>query len=198
MRHISIIVNGKTVDADIDERMLLLEFIRDVAGATGTHNGCLEARCGCCAVEVDGDIVKSCNVLALQVDGRAVTTVEGLSPQRLRPLEHVTTQSLAGVYAPLDALGADKETLHPLQKAFHQRHALQCGFCTPGMLMVLKDFLEDNPEPSRDDVRCAIKGNLCRCTGYQHIIDAAMDAAEVMRTEVCPPDMTKVADAVDA
>ena len=107
-------------------------------------------------------------------------------------MEHITTQSLAGMYEPLEALGADMESLHPLQTAFHRRHALQCGFCTPGMLMVLKDFLEDNPEPTRDDVRCAIAGNLCRCTGYQHIIDAAMDAAEVMRAP------TSTTDAVDA
>ncbi|MDQ1667538.1 MAG: aerobic carbon-monoxide dehydrogenase small subunit [Pseudonocardiales bacterium] len=183
MQEVTLVINGKPVTSEVDERTLLLEFIRDVAGYTGTHNGCLEARCGCCSVEVDGDIVKSCNVLAVQVSGRSITTVEGLSPQRVGPVEHITTQSLAGMYAPLDALGADASTLHPLQAAFHRRHALQCGFCTPGMLMVLKDYLEDNPEPTRDDVRKAICGNLCRCTGYQHIVDATMDAAEVMRLE---------------
>jgi carbon-monoxide dehydrogenase small subunit len=178
---VTITVNGVPVSADIDERTLLLEFIRDVAGLTGTHNGCLEARCGCCSVEVDGAIVKSCNVLAVQVNGAEVTTIEGLSPQRLRPVEHITSQSLANVYEPLDALGADASALHPVQRAFHQCHALQCGFCTPGMVMVLKDFLEDNPSPTRDEVRTAIAGNLCRCTGYQHIIDAAMVAADEMR-----------------
>ncbi|HEY0484936.1 MAG TPA: (2Fe-2S)-binding protein [Mycobacteriales bacterium] len=183
MQEITLTVNGRAVTATVDERTLLLEYVRDVAGYTGTHNGCLEARCGCCAVEVDGDVVKSCNVLALQCDGASVTTVEGLSPQRVKPVQHITTQSLAGVYAPLDALQADADTLHPLQQAFHRRHALQCGFCTPGMLMVLKDFLEDNPEPTRDEVRGAIAGNLCRCTGYQHIVDAAMDAAEQMRQD---------------
>nr|WP_211176833.1 (2Fe-2S)-binding protein [Pseudonocardia acidicola] len=183
---ITITINGRDVTAEIDERTLLLEFIRDVAGFTGTHNGCLEARCGCCSVEVDGDIVKSCNVLALQVAGRSVTTVEGLSPQRVAPLEHITTQSLAGVYRPLDALGAQDADLHPLQAAFHKCHALQCGFCTPGMLMVLKDYLEDNPEPTREDVRKAIAGNMCRCTGYQHIVDAAMEAAETMRPVGAP------------
>jgi carbon-monoxide dehydrogenase small subunit len=132
-------------------------------------------------VEVDGDIVKSCNVLAVQAAGRSVTTVEGLAPQRVAPMEHITTQSLAGMYRPLDALGAQNEDLHPLQAAFHRCHALQCGFCTPGMLMVLKDYLEDNPDPTREDVRGAIAGNLCRCTGYQHIVDAAMEAAEQMR-----------------
>lgn len=183
MQTITLTVNGAEVTAEVDERTLLLEFIRDIAGYTGAHNGCLEARCGCCAVEVDGDIVKSCNVLAMQAAGRSVTTVEALSPQRVAPLEHITTQSLAGVYQPLDALGAQHEDLHPLQAAFHRCHGLQCGFCTPGMLMVLKDYLEDNPEPTRHEVRGAIAGNLCRCTGYQHIVDAAMEAAEQMRRE---------------
>ena len=177
MQTITLSVNGKAHTAEVDERTLLIEFVRDVAGLTGTHNGCMEARCGCCAVEVDGEVVKSCNVLAVQVAGREVTTVEGLSPQRVGPVEHVTTQSLAGMYQPLHALQADASSLHPLQAAFHRRHAVQCGFCTPGMLMVLKDFLEEHADPSRDDVRRAICGNLCRCTGYQHIVDAAMEAA---------------------
>jgi carbon-monoxide dehydrogenase small subunit len=181
VQEISLTVNGKDVTATVDERTLLLEFVRDVAGYTGTHNGCLEARCGCCAVEVDGAVVKSCNVLALQVAGSSVTTVEGLSPQRVRPVEHITTQSLANVYEPLSALSGHADDLHPLQAAFHRRHALQCGFCTPGMLMVLRDFLAENPDPSRTEVRGAICGNLCRCTGYQHIVDAAMEAAEEMR-----------------
>jgi carbon-monoxide dehydrogenase small subunit len=181
MSQISITINGKQVAADVDDRILLLEFIRDVAGQTGTHNGCLEARCGCCAVELDGAIVKSCNVLARQAHGHAVTTVESLTPQSLNPVEHVTTQTLAGVYKPLDALSADPSKLHPLQEAFHRHHALQCGFCTPGMLMVLKNFLEENPNPTRDEVRLAISGNLCRCTGYQHIVDAAMSAAKAMQ-----------------
>jgi carbon-monoxide dehydrogenase small subunit len=178
MKQITLTINGKTVTADIDERLLLLEFIREVAGFTGTHNGCLEARCGCCAVEVDGDIVKSCNVLAVQVAGKFVTTVEGLSMQRLTPVERV-----AEGYAPIDVLGADPEDLHPVQAAFHRKHAVQCGFCTPGMVMVVKDFLDDVPDPSRSEVRKAICGNLCRCTGYQHIVDAAMDAAERIRME---------------
>ena len=183
MQDVTITVNGDPVSAEIDERTLLLEFIRDVAGKTGTHNGCLEARCGCCAVEVDGDIVKSCNVLALQVDGRCVTTIEGLSPQRLRPVEQITAQSLAGMYQPLDVLGADGDDLHPVQAAFERCHALQCGFCTPGMVMVLKNYLEENPDPTRDDLRTAIAGNVCRCTGYQNIIDAGMQAAENMRDQ---------------
>ena len=111
-------------------------------------------------------------MLALQADGKSVTTIEGLSPQRLHPAEHITSQSLARMYQPLDILGANADDLHPVQAAFHKCHALQCGFCTPGMVMVLKNYLEENPEPTRDDIRTAIAGNLCRCTGYQHIIDA--------------------------
>jgi aerobic carbon-monoxide dehydrogenase small subunit len=195
VQDVTITVNGREVAAEIDERTLLLEFIRDVAGLTGTHNGCLEARCGCCSVEVDGAIVKSCNVLAVQVAGRSVTTIEGLAPQRLRPVEQITSQSLAGHYQPLDALGADAGDLHPVQAAFHACHALQCGFCTPGMVMVLKNYLEENPDPTRDDVRTAIAGNLCRCTGYQHIIDAGMQAAETMR---CARDGGGVPEAAGA
>ncbi|GAA1142280.1 (2Fe-2S)-binding protein [Nocardioides aquiterrae] len=183
MQTITITVNGTSHTAEIDERMLLLEFIRDEAGLTGTHNGCLEARCGCCAVEVDGQVVKSCNVLAVQVADRHVGTIEGVTPQSVSPIEHVTTQSLAGMYQPLDALGSDASALHPLQAAFHRRHAVQCGFCTPGMVMVLKNYLEEHTDPTRDEVRTAICGNLCRCTGYQHIVDAAMDAAAELRGE---------------
>ncbi|GEL23684.1 carbon monoxide dehydrogenase [Pseudonocardia sulfidoxydans NBRC 16205] len=186
MQKVCLTVNGREVSAEIDERTLLLEFVRDVAGLTGTHNGCLEARCGCCAIEVDGDVVKSCNVLAVQVDGAEVTTIEGLAPQRLAPVDHITTQSLAGMYRPLEAVRGTPEDLHPVQSAFHRCHAVQCGFCTPGMVMVLKDYLEENPEPTRDDVRRAIAGNLCRCTGYQHIVDAAMEAAAEMRGDPVP------------
>ena len=194
MQNVTMTVNGTEVSAEIDERTLLLEFVRDIAGLTGTHNGCLEARCGCCSVEVDGAIVKSCNVLAVQVNGRSVTTIEGLSPQRLQPVEHITSQSLAGMYQPLDVLGADASTLHPVQAAFHKCHALQCGFCTPGMVMVLKNYLEENPDPTRDEVRTAIAGNLCRCTGYQHIIDAAMMAANQMCADVQEESVAVAAD----
>jgi carbon-monoxide dehydrogenase small subunit len=182
MQKVTLSVNGRLVTAEIDERTLLLEFVRDVAGLTGTHNGCLEARCGCCVIEVNGDVVKSCNVLAVQVDGAEVTTIEGLAPQKLGPVDHVTTQSLAGMYQPLEAIRGNAEDLHPLQTAFHKCHALQCGFCTPGMVILLKNYLEENPTASRDDIRKAIAGNLCRCTGYQHIVDAAMQAAAAMRT----------------
>jgi carbon-monoxide dehydrogenase small subunit len=180
MRELSILINGRLVTAEVDERLLLLEFIRDVAGLTGTHNGCLEARCGCCAVELDGKIVKSCNVLACQAAGRSVNTVESLCTRRLTPVLHITTQTLARVYKPLEQVGVDDNFLHPLQEAFHRLHALQCGFCTPGMLMVLKNFLDENPCPTREQVRLAISGNLCRCTGYHNIVDAAMDAAAVL------------------
>ena len=183
MTKISMKINGRTVSADVDERMLLIEFIRDVGLLTGTHAGCYEARCGCCAVEMDGATVKSCNVLALQAEGADILTVEALSRQRVAPISHITTQTLASVYKPLDAKASHITDLHPLQTAFHRCHALQCGFCTPGMLMVLKGFLEENPSPTRVEVREAISGNLCRCTGYQHIVDAAMRAAAMMRGE---------------
>jgi carbon-monoxide dehydrogenase small subunit len=183
MTKLSMSINGKTVSGDVDERMLLIDFIRDVGCLTGTHAGCYEARCGCCAVDMDGATVKSCNVLALQAEGSQILTVESLSQQRLAPITHITTQTLASVYKPLDAMASNKRDLHPLQTAFHECHALQCGFCTPGMLMVLKNFLEENPSPTRREVREAISGNLCRCTGYQHIVDAAMRAAAVMRGE---------------
>ena len=132
---------------------------------------------------MDGATVKSCNVLALQAEGADILTVEALSRQRVAPISHITTQTLASVYKPLDAKASHITDLHPLQTAFHKCHALQCGFCTPGMLMVLKGFLEENPSPTRVEVREAISGNLCRCTGYQHIVDAAMRAAAMMRGE---------------
>jgi len=186
MSKVSMTVNGKKVAGNVDERMLLIDFIRDVANLTGTHAGCYEARCGCCAVEMDGATVKSCNVLAMQAEGAVIATVESLSQQRVAPITHITTQTLASMYKPLDAMASSKKDLHPLQKAFHECHALQCGFCTPGMLMVLKSFLEENPNPTRAEVRVAISGNLCRCTGYQHIVDAAMRAAAYMRGETAP------------
>lgn len=183
MTTVTMTINDKTVSGEVDERTLLIEFIRDVGLLTGTHAGCYEARCGCCAVELDGKTVKSCNLLALQAQNGTIYTVESLSQQRVTPVTHITTQTLASVYKPLDAMSSNEVDLHPLQAAFHKCHALQCGFCTPGMLMVLKNFLEENPNPTRAEVRVAISGNLCRCTGYQHIVDAAMEAARVMRGE---------------
>lgn len=184
MTTVTMTINDKTVSGEVDERTLLIEFIRDVGLLTGTHAGCYEARCGCCAVELNGKTVKSCNLLALQAQNGTIYTVESLSQQRVAPVIHITTQTLASVYKPLDAMSSNEVDLHPLQAAFHKCHALQCGFCTPGMLMVLKNFLEENPNPTRAEVRVAISGNLCRCTGYQHIVDAAMEAARVMRGEV--------------
>lgn len=183
MTTVTMTINDKTVSGEVDERTLLIEFIRDVGLLTGTHAGCYEARCGCCAIELNGKTVKSCNLLALQAQNGTIYTVESLSQQRVAPVTHITTQTLASVYKPLDAMSSNKVDLHPLQAAFHKCHALQCGFCTPGMLMVLKNFLEENPDPTRAEVRVAISGNLCRCTGYQHIVDAAMEAARVMRGE---------------
>jgi aerobic carbon-monoxide dehydrogenase small subunit len=168
VERVALTINGKPFEADIDERTLLIELVRDEAGLTGTHAGCWEARCGCCAVLVDGGAVKSCNVLALQVDGAEITTVEGLAEEELKPVN-------GGGF--LEARQIDLDSLHPLQTAFRNHGAVQCGFCTPGMLMVLLDFLQRNPDPSEADVREAIRGNLCRCTGYQKIVDAALEAA---------------------
>ena len=168
MERVSLTINGKPFQADIDERTLLIELVRDVAGLTGTHAGCWEARCGCCAVLVDGGAVKSCNVLALQVDGAEITTVEGLAQDELKAID-------GGGF--LEARQIDLDALHPLQTAFRNHGAVQCGFCTPGMLMVLLDFLQRHPDPTEADVREAIRGNLCRCTGYQKIVEAALEAA---------------------
>jgi carbon-monoxide dehydrogenase small subunit len=178
---IEIAVNGTPVRADVDPRTLLLEFVRDVAGLTGTRNGCLEARCGCCSVLLDGRLVKSCNVLAAQADGCAVDTVEGLASSDATAVEDTTTEGSIGAYRPLTVRGVDPSALHPLQTAFHELGALQCGYCTAGMLMTLLEFLEREPSPSEADVREALRGNLCRCTGYQSIVDAALLAAERMR-----------------
>ncbi len=168
MERVSVTINGNPFEVDIDERTLLIELLRDEAGLTGTHAGCWEARCGCCAVLVDGGAVKSCNVLALQVDGSEILTVEGLAEDELTPVD-------GGGF--LEAREIDLELLHPLQTAFRKHGAVQCGFCTPGMLMVLLDFLRRHPDPSEADVREAIRGNLCRCTGYQKIVEAALEAA---------------------
>jgi carbon-monoxide dehydrogenase small subunit len=176
MERVSLTINGRPFDAEVDERTLLIELLRDEAGLTGTHAGCWEARCGCCAVLVDDGPVKSCNVLALQVDGAAITTVEGLAEERLIPFGG--DESDGGF---IEAMAVDVDALHPLQAAFRDHGAVQCGFCTPGMLIVLLDLLERNRDPSEGDVREAIRGNLCRCTGYQKIVDAALDAAGRLR-----------------
>jgi carbon-monoxide dehydrogenase small subunit len=146
-------VDGVVYDDDVEPRLLLVHYLRDRIGRTGTPVGCDTSNCGACTVHLDGKAVKSCSVLAVQADGRDVTTIQGL---------------------------AQDGQWHPLQKAFHECHALQCGYCTPGMIMAAADLLRDNPNPSEDEVREGIEGNLCRCTGYQHIVDAVQQAAGEM------------------
>jgi carbon-monoxide dehydrogenase small subunit len=152
---VSVTVNGKTCEREIEPRLLLSDFLRHELGLTGTHVGCEHGVCGACTILLDGEPVRSCLMFAVQVEGRELTTVEGLAP------------------------GPDE--LHPLQQAFWESHGLQCGFCTPGFLMTLVPFLEQNPSPSELEIRQALSGNLCRCTGYQHIVDAVQLAAERMR-----------------
>jgi carbon-monoxide dehydrogenase small subunit len=146
-------VNGRTIEATVEPRLLLVHFLREVAGLTGTHIGCETTVCGACTVLLEGRAVKSCTVLAVQADGRKVETVEGL---------------------------ARNGDLHPVQEAFWNEHALQCGFCTPGMIMASCQLLSDNPNPSRDEIRHGLEGNLCRCTGYMHIVNAVQAAARTM------------------
>jgi carbon-monoxide dehydrogenase small subunit len=157
---VSVEVNGARFEREVEPRLLLSDFIRHELGLTGTHVGCEHGVCGACTVLLDGEAVRSCLLFAVQVDGRTVRTIEGLAP---------------GV-----ATDAEAQQLHPLQAAFHEAHALQCGFCTPGILMSLASFLDENPHPSRDEIRHALTGNLCRCTGYQKIVDAVELAAGVM------------------
>ena len=148
---VSVTVNGRRVDADVPDRTLLVHLVRDVAGLTGTNVGCDTSSCGACTVLLDGRSVKSCTVLAAQADGRDVTTIEGLA--------------------------GDGGQMHPVQRAFHAEHGLQCGFCTPGMVMASVSLLAENPSPSEDEVRSALEGNLCRCTGYHNIVRAVLAAA---------------------
>ena len=151
MRSIALVVNGVRHEVEVETRLTLADCLRHRLGLTGTHLGCEHGVCGACTVLVDGQAVRSCLMLAVQAERAAVTTVEGIA-------------------------GADG-TLHPLQEAFRDRHGLQCGFCTPGILMTLLEFLDENPAPTEAEVREAISGNLCRCTGYQGIVAAALDAA---------------------
>jgi aerobic carbon-monoxide dehydrogenase small subunit len=148
---VGIEVNGSATVEDVEDRTLLVHYLRDVVGLTGTNIGCDTTSCGACTVLLDGESVKSCTVLAAQADGHAVTTVEGLA-------------------------GTDGE-LHPVQKAFREQHGLQCGFCTPGMMMASVSLLRENPKPTREEVRQALEGNLCRCTGYHNIVSAVLDAS---------------------
>ena len=153
-RRIALTVNGTRREAEVPVRQHLGDFLRDVLGLTGTHLGCEHGVCGACTVLLDGRAVRACLVLAVQAEERAVTTVEGLGTE---------------------------DALHPLQAAFCAHHGLQCGFCTPGMLTTLEEFLRDRPDPTEEEVRVAISGNLCRCTGYDSIGAAAMEAARVLR-----------------
>jgi carbon-monoxide dehydrogenase small subunit len=148
---VSIEVNGVRAEHDVEPRLLLVHYVRDVLGLTGTNVGCDTSSCGACTVHLDGESVKSCTVLAAMADGRAVTTIEGLAPS------------------------ADE--MHPMQRAFQQEHGLQCGFCTPGMVMAATSLLRENPSPTEQEVREGLEGNLCRCTGYHNIVAAVLAAA---------------------
>jgi carbon-monoxide dehydrogenase small subunit len=149
---VSIRVNGETCADDVPPRLLLVHFLRDRLGLTGTHVGCETSICGACTVHVDGRVVKSCTMLAVQADGREVTTVEGLAPEG---------------------------GLHPVQTGFWEEHGLQCGYCTPGMIMSAAALLREHPDPGEAEIREALEGNLCRCTGYQQIVDAVRHAARL-------------------
>jgi carbon-monoxide dehydrogenase small subunit len=153
---IALTVNGGRVEADVEARLLLLDFLRSDLGLVGAHAGCEHGVCGACTVVVDGRTVRSCISFAVQANGSEITTVEGLAPDG---------------------------KLDPVQQAFWEQQGLQCGFCTPGMLLRVHEFLRENPSPTRDEAREAIASNLCRCTGYQPIVDAVMAAAEQLRAE---------------
>ena len=163
--HISLVVNGTPKQLDVEPRRLLVQVLREDLGLTGTHIGCDTSQCGACTVHVDGQAVKSCTMLAVQADGSSVTTIEGMA--------------------------AADGTLHPLQAAFHAEHALQCGFCTPGMIMTAADLLARSPAPSDTEIRHGIEGNICRCTGYHNIVGAIREAAVTMRTGAAEPTGSK-------
>jgi aerobic carbon-monoxide dehydrogenase small subunit len=153
MPDISVTVDGVQYQDHVEPRLLLVHYLREVVGKTGTPVGCDTSNCGACTVLMDGQSVKSCSVLAVQADGASVTTIEGLA-------------------------GSNGGGLHPVQKAFHTEHALQCGYCTPGMIMAAVDLLKENPSPSDAEIREGLEGNLCRCTGYENIVRAVRRAAE--------------------
>src|SRR3989442_7349984 len=151
-REITVTVNGQEYHSEVEPRMLLVHYLREMLDLTGTHIGCDTSQCGACTVLLDGESVKSCTVLAVQADGCEVTTIEGLA--------------------------TDGE-LHPVQRAFHEQHALQCGYCTPGMVLAAVSLLQEHPKPSEPEIRLALEGNLCRCTGYHNIVKAVQAAAGV-------------------
>jgi carbon-monoxide dehydrogenase small subunit len=155
---ITLSVNGVERSTDVEPRRLLVHHLRDDLGLTGTNVGCDTSSCGACTVLLDGESVKSCTVLAVQADGHDVTTIEGLAPAA-------------------SGNGDGVAELHPMQQAFHTQHGLQCGFCTPGMVMAAVSLLDENPQPTEQDVRVGLEGNLCRCTGYHNIVRAVLTAA---------------------
>jgi len=154
-RKIKITLNGHEISENVEPRLNLADFLRHSLGATGTHVGCEHGVCGACTVNVDGLAVRSCLMFAIQVDGKSVTTIEGIANS--------------------------DDSLHPIQEAFQKHHGLQCGFCTPGMIITLEAFLKKNPSPTENEVRKAISGNICRCTGYQQIVSAALEAADNLK-----------------
>lgn len=153
MPNLSMTVNGKAVQGEVEARTLLVQFLRENLDLTGTHVGCDTSQCGACVVHVNGAAMKSCTMLAMQAKGAEVTTIEGL---------------------------ADGDTLHPMQEAFRNNHGLQCGFCTPGMVMSAIDLVNRNPNPSEEEIRDGLEGNICRCTGYHNIVKSVAEAARVM------------------
>jgi carbon-monoxide dehydrogenase small subunit len=160
LKQITVTVNGTQHTAEVEPRLLLVHFIREVLSITGTHIGCDTSSCGACTILLDGKSIKSCTVLAVQANGKSITTVEGMAPEG----------------GPLD----------PIQEGFHLNHGLHCGFCTPGMMMRAKELLADNPNPTEDEIRWGIAGNLCRCTGYNNIVKAIQWAGAKMRGEETP------------
>jgi carbon-monoxide dehydrogenase small subunit len=152
---VNVTVNGEARESEVEPRLLLVHYLRDTLGLTGTHIGCDTSNCGACTVLLDGEAVKSCTVLAVQADGANVKTIEGMAE-------------------------GSNGAMHPLQEAFWEHHGLQCGYCTPGMIMTAADLLERNPNPTEEEVRHGLEGNLCRCTGYHNIVKAVMSAADRM------------------
>ena len=159
MSSLALTVNGRRHEMEVEDRTLLVDLLRDRLQLTGTHVGCDTSQCGACTIHVDGKAVKSCTMLAVQADGATVTTIEGMAPSG---------------------------DLHPLQTAFWEKHGLQCGFCTPGMIMAAADLLQRNADPTDDEIRHSIEGNFCRCTGYHNIVLAVREAARIMRDGPTP------------
>jgi carbon-monoxide dehydrogenase small subunit len=159
-RAITVTVNGERHHSEVEPRMLLVHYLRETLDLTGTHIGCNTSQCGTCVVHLNGEAVKSCTVLAVQVDGSEIMTIEGIGTE---------------------------ESLHPLQEGFWEKHGLQCGFCTPGMIMASYQLLKNNPDPTEAEIRKGLEGNICRCTGYQNIVKAVQYAAERMRESTTEP-----------